>query len=569
MQKFRYILIFILVLQHLFAQDHNIPSYPVNFRPPLNLSPSTAGTFGELRSNHFHSGLDYRTNQREGYPVYAAADGYVSRLRVQAGVFGNAVYITHANGYTTVYGHLQRFNERIFLTVNTYQYTKKSFEIDIPLLPIEIPVKKGDIIAWSGNTGSSGGPHLHFEVRDTHTEETINPQLFGFEIPDRVKPAITGIYAYQLNHRGFDEFTPKQYYQVSGNAGNYKLNKDPVINVGEETGFGIMTYDVNSASSNRNGIYSIALKLDGETIYHAVWERFFFHHSRAINSHLDYPALISSGKRIQKSFTEPGNPLTIYKKLVNNGLISLEDSKLHQLQYIIRDAGGNTSYLNFKIRYNPSVTVPVKELPGVARFAYHTVNEYANENIRLHIPAGILYSNINFRYSVSPSPPGAHSAVHNIHSRLIPVHEGYTLAIRPSSGLPEYLLSKTVIVNTQKESQGGDYKDGYVRTIAKTFGSFYIAIDTVPPVIRPVNIPKGKPVPGITRIIFKISDNLSGIKEFKGTLNGKWILMQYDLKTATLWYTVDDKVMPGKNTFLLEVTDMKSNTASYSATFTK
>lgn len=567
MHKLKYIFVFTLIFQQLVAQDNNSIIYPTDFRLPLNIPPSTAGTFGELRSNHFHSGLDFRTNQREGYPIYAVADGYVSRLRIQAGGFGNAVYITHPNGYTTVYAHLQRFNQRILLTVNDLQNRKESFEIDTPLLPIEIPVKKGDIIAWSGNTGSSAGPHLHFEVRDTNTEEAVNPQLLGFGIADRVNPAITGIYVYQLNHKGFDELTPKQHFQVTGSAGNYKLSQDAIINVSEEVGFGITTHDVNSASTNQNGVYSITLKLDDETIYQSVWERFFFNHSKAINSHLDYPALLSSGRRIQKSFKEPGNPLTIYKKLIGNGLIALDNNEIHKLQYIIKDVRGNASYLNFRIRKNPSVTIPVNKPPGVARFAYNAVNEYANENIRINIPKGILYSDINFNYSTSATPPGAYSAIHNVHTRLIPVHDGYSLWIKPSSTIPQYLLNKALIVNTQRVAQGGDFQDGYIKTIARTFGSFYIAVDTVPPVIRPVNISDGRLMSGVNRITFKISDNLSGIRSFKGTINGEWVLMQYDLKSATLYYSMDDKVVRGENTLVLEVTDMKSNTASYSATF--
>lgn len=567
----RFILVFLLsiLLQPVYSQEYKTPDYPKNFRPPLDLSPSSAGSFGELRSNHFHSGLDFRTNQREGYPVYAVADGYVSRLRVQVGGFGNAVYITHPNGYTTVYAHLQRFNDRISLTVNACQNSSESFDVDFPLIPIEIPVKKGDIIAWSGNTGSSGGPHLHFEVRDTNTEETINPQLFGFEIADRVKPSITGMYVYQLNDRQFNENTPRQYFQVSGSSGNFQVIKDPLINVSDRVGFGIITDDMNSASSNRNGVYSISLKLDDEIIYQAVWERFFFQHSRAINSHIDYPALLTGGRRIQKSFVEPGNPLTIYKKLINNGLVQLKDEQIHRLQYTVKDARGNTSYLSFRIRYNPSVKMPVKEQPGIAVFRYNTVNEYSNEDIRLSVPSGTLYSDLNFRYSSSATPPGAYSKIHHVHTRLIPVHDGYTLSIKPAAAMPEYLRQKAVIVNVQGASQGGEYKDGFITTTARAFGSFYIAADTIAPVIRPVNISDGKSMAGTGRIVFKISDNLSGIRSFRATLNGKWILMQYDLKTATLWYTFDDKAVPGRNKFLLEVTDMKLNTKSYSATFTR
>ncbi|HEY1025077.1 MAG TPA: M23 family metallopeptidase [Sphingobacteriaceae bacterium] len=544
------------------AQD-----YPADFRLPLDLPPSSSGSFGELRSNHFHSGLDFRTNRREGYPVYAVADGYISRLRVQVGGFGNAIYITHPNGYSSVYAHLQRFNEQIARTVNDYQYRKQAYDVDFPLLPIEIPVRKGEIIGWSGNTGSSGGPHLHFEFRDSKTEEIINPRLFGFEIPDRVKPTVSALYVYQLNGRPFDENTPKRILQLTGSAGKYRLLKDPVINVTDEVGFGITVTDMNSASPNRNGVYSIELRMDGETIYHAAWERFFFHHSRAINSHIDYPMLLSSGRRIHKGWVEPGDPLTIYKKLINNGIVRTADDKIHHMEFLIKDASGNTSQLNFRIKHNSSINIPVKEAAAEAFFRYNVRNEFTTPDIKVIVPEGNLYNDIRFRYSTGPKVGGGYSAVHKIHTRLMPLHNNYELWLKPDSLMPESLFPKALIVNTNKISQGGNYEDGFVKANVRTFGNYYVAVDTVPPVIRPVNIADGRSMAGIRKMIFRISDNLSGIRSFEGSLNGQWVLMQFDLKTATLWYQFDERTASGRNDFQLVVTDMKLNKRIYNATF--
>ena len=224
--------ILLFITSSVYSQDTlKSRTYPRDFRPPLDLNPALAGSFGEIRSNHFHSGLDYRTNQREGYPVYAVADGYISRLRVQIGGFGNAVYISHPSGYTSVYAHLQRFNTRISQTIRDFQYRRESFDVDFTLIPIEIPVKKGDIIAWSGNTGSSGGPHLHFEIRDSKTEETINPQLFGFKIPDNVKPTVTGLYMYRLDYKPFNDNTPAQYFRFRDQTGIIRLIRIPLLNL--------------------------------------------------------------------------------------------------------------------------------------------------------------------------------------------------------------------------------------------------------------------------------------------------------------------------------------------------
>ncbi|HYK76646.1 MAG TPA: M23 family metallopeptidase [Daejeonella sp.] len=564
-------LIFLLLFSVQALKSQNIypeTQYPkTDFRPPLDLPPSLSGSFGELRSNHFHSGLDYRTNQREGYPVYAVADGYISRLRVQAAGFGNAIYITHPNGFTTVYAHLQRFNPQIAQSIKTYQYRIESFEVDFPLLPLEIPVKKGDIIAWSGNTGSSGGPHLHFEVRDSKTEEIINPQLFGLALPDRVKPTISGLYVYRLNGQPFSEKTPKQYFQVIGANGLYKLNQSPIINLSGEIGFGLITYDKNSASDNTLGVYSIELKVDGESIYSAVWERFAFQDSRAINSHLDYPALLTSGRRIQKSFIEPGNPIKLYKTRINQGLLNISDNQVHDVEYVVKDVAGNTSTLAFKMKYNPQSVLQAKETPGATRFYYNRSNEFETPELKLSIPSGNLYSDLDFIYSVSAKPHGAFSKMHHVHNRLTPVHSSYTLWIKADDDMPAELRSKALIVDQQRRSQGGTYENGFIKTNTNAFGNFYVTVDTIAPKITPVNISEGASMAGVSKMTFKISDNLSGIRSYTGTIDGHWVLMEFDAKTATLWHTFDEKTPPGKHNFQLLVTDMKSNTQTFKVSF--
>jgi len=544
--------------------------FPQNyFRPPLDLAPQASGSFGELRANHFHTGTDYRTNQREGYPIYAVADGFISRARVQIGGGGNALYIDHPNGYTSVYMHLQRFNPKIAETVKNKQYEVQQFDVDFSPGKNIIQVKKGDIIAYSGNTGGSAGPHLHFELRDTKSEETINPQLFGLTIPDAVPPTLSGFTVFRLGDAPFSENTPREHLQITGSNGNYRLASPGVIKVNGNTGFGISAVDRNSASANQNGIYAVELLLDGNTIYHSAFTGLFFDHNRALNSYIDYATYIIKSQRIQKSFVEPGNPLTIYSNLVNNGLIDIRDDKVHEMQYQVKDIKGNTSSLSFSVQYDSSLAIDQNLKSGTSLLPYNKVNIVKKDDIYIDIPANSLYSDLNFLYSKSAKPANGFSEVHHIHNRMTPLHKAYTLSIKAGPELTPDLQSKAIFIDSRGYSYGGAYKDGYVTGSVQEFGSFHIGVDTQAPVIRPLNISQNKVMAGIPQINLKISDNLSGIKSFNGYIDDQWVLMQYDSKTASLWHTFEPGLAKGKHTFKLVVLDAKDNERVYQVNFSR
>jgi murein DD-endopeptidase MepM/ murein hydrolase activator NlpD len=541
--------------------------YPKNyFRYPLDLPPSLAGGFGELRPNHFHAGLDFRTNQRTGYPIHAAADGYVSRVRVQFGGGGNTVYLTHPNGYTTVYMHNERFSPEIAKAVHDYQYQNELFEADFTLPPGQIPVHKGDVIAISGSSGAVAGPHSHFEIRDTQMEETINPQLFGITVPDAVAPAITAVGIYHLNKQPFSEKIKHEFLQVTGKAGNYHLLKPNVITLSGDIGFGISTTDMNSASFNHNGVYSIELKLDGRTIYSFVMERFAFDQTHAINAYIDYPALILSKRFMQKCFILPGSKISIYPQSENHGIINFDDDNLHEVEYVVKDIAGNTSTLKLKVRSQHLEHSAAILKPQGRLFRYDQKNEFDNGKVKVTVLPGNLYDDVDFTYSVSPMLPGSFSQVHHIHNRLTPIHDTYDLWIKPDKDLVQF-ADKAVIVNTTGSLELSTYEDGYVKTQTKTFGDFYIKLDTIPPHITPVNIINGKNMAALQRIALKIGDNLSGIKSYNGTIDGKWVLMEWDYKTKVLSYTFDKDVTPGKHIFELTVSDNKDNISKYTADF--
>jgi hypothetical protein len=543
--------------------------YPKNFfHYPIELPPSTAGSFGELRPNHFHSGLDFKTNQRTGYPIHATAIGYVSRLRVQFGGFGNAIYITHPNGFTSVYGHLQRFSPEIAKAVREQQYLQQKFDVDFAVPPLHMPVTNGQVIAWSGNTGASAGPHLHFELRDAATEETINPQLFGLTIPDRVPPSITAIGIYNLDGKPFSEKTPRRFLPIAGAAGNYHLTNPQVLELSGNIGFGISTTDKNSASANSNGPYSIELKLDGKTVYTFTVERFAFDQTHAINAYIDYPTFLTSHRFIQKCFILPGSKISLYPQSINRGIINFNDDELHEVEYVVKDVAGNASTLKLKVRSKHLEQAPAATKPAGTLFHYNQKNEFANNQVKVIVTPGNLYDDVDFTYSTLPQKPGAYSAVHRIHNRLTPIHDDYELWIKPDMDLGRY-GDKAVIVNTNGICDTSVYENGYVKAHPHAFGDFYIKLDIEPPHITPLNIHNGSNMAAAHGLSFKISDNLSGIKNYNGKIDGKWVLMEWDYKTKVLSYTFDDKVEPGKHTFELTVSDWKNNVTQFTADFNR
>ena len=558
------------LLFNVYAQDIvQTRQYPKDyFRYPLDLTPSTAGSFAELRPNHFHSGLDFRTNQRDGYPVHAAADGFVSRLRVQFGGFGNAIYITHPNGFTTVYGHLQSFSPELAALVHAYQVQQKSDMVDFNLLPLQMPVSKGQVIALSGHTGAVAGPHVHFEIRDTQTEQTINPSLFGLGVHDNIPPVLGTACVYRFNDGPFNENTQRQFLAVAGSAGHYHLVKPQIIDISGNAGFGITAYDMNNTSVNHDGVYSIELKVDNKTVFTFAAERFAFDQTHAINAYIDYPDFLRSGRFIQKCFILPGSKITLYPQSINRGVVMFNDDSLHTVEYVVKDISGNTSTLTLKVQSHSKKLhfVELFKAPGVP-FHYDQVNQFSTDKVKINIPAGNLYDDINFLFATLPKKPGAFSDTYQIHNRYTSINDSYNLWIKPDTTNGHWSANKAVIVNTAGECEVSRYEDGYVKAQPHSFGDFYVKLDTIPPTIVAINIVNGSNMAAKKTISLKIGDNLSGIKTYYGYIDGTWVLMQWDYKSRILSYTFDDNFIPGKHTFELTVTDQKDNSSTFKADF--
>ncbi|UIR56196.1 M23 family metallopeptidase [Sphingobacterium sp. SRCM116780] len=545
--------------------------YPQNyFRRPMDIAPQASGSFGELRATHFHGGDDYRTQQKINIPVYAAADGFVSRIRVQIGGGGNSVYLDHPNGYTSVYLHLESFNEELNAFIKSEQYKQKKFEIDVFLKPGQFTLKKGQLLANSGNTGGSAGPHLHFEIRDTKLQLPFNTQLFGLTFPDETKPIIRGLTVYDLDDPIFNENTPRRHQTVKAlTNGNYSLSSTSPIPVNGKFGFGINTVDKRKGISFSYGVYSIELFLDNKTISTVLFESIPFDKTRAIHSYIDYPYWEKSNVRVQKSFRQSGNPIDIYYNMDNNGIMELKDDQVHQVRYVVKDVQGNATEINFNVQRDANYTV--RRTPSTAGkyFNFLLDNVYQTGNVKISIPKNTLYDNLNFEYSEGASPVNGYSQLQKVHNKYTPVFGSYTLSIRPNSNLTKDLYSKALLVSTEDGAQGGKYENGLVTASVRSFGDFYIAIDDVAPTITARNLVSNKNVAAQKQIDFTISDNLSGIQSFNAYIDGDWVLMKYDPKNRHIWHTFEPNLREGKHNLRLEVKDWKDNVNVYEASFTR
>lgn len=559
MKIFHKLLFILFFINAITIQAQN--TYPQNyFRNPLNIPMQLAANFGAVRTNHFHMGLDLRTNSQENLTVVAAADGYVSRIKVERYGFGNAVYITHPNGYTTLYAHLNKYYDQLDEYVKERQYKDEKWEQDITFSPGQFPVTKGQLIALSGNTGGSAGPHLHFEIRDTKTEECINPLLFGFNIPDSIAPVISGLYWYD---RRFSTYEPGANGIAVKKMGN--MYTTDVIQVSSPTiSLAIKAFDKANQGFNL-GIYHAELLMDDEVMYSFSIDKVSYDDTRYINGCIDYPKLIKDKMSIQHLSSLPGMKLTNYSPSDLNGIINLKDENVHSVEIILKDVNGNTSRLKTKVKLSKTSDQISSTNTMVKADERKTIT---TENAEINLSKNAVYDAVNFQMSEKSSTN--RDAVSNtivLHSPYIPVHDNYTLKIKPNRKLTNEEKGKVVVLldyGSDTNVAKGKWNGDKVESEFNRLGTATLLLDQSMPSVSP-GWKEGALITGST-LRLKGTAKIGDIVAFRAELDGKWL--RFARMKDDFVYIFDEKCPRASGSHTLKVTTVNAAGNTNTQTFT-
>jgi hypothetical protein len=541
----------------------------LDFGDPLDIVMYLAGNFGELRSNHFHTGIDIKTESKRGLPIYAVQDGYISRVKVSGSGYGKALYMTHYNGYTSVYAHMQKFTPDIDKYVERAQYRDKTFDINLFPGTEVFTFKKGDVIGYTGNSGSSGGPHLHLELRETDTENPVNPLLFGFNIKDEIKPSIYGIMVYPIGENAMvnGKNTP-QNFALGGTFGNYVLKSNQKIEAIGEIGIAVHTIDRLTGYPNKCGVYEIKMWQDTTLKFHQKMDVLDFSTKRYVNAHKDYAVFKKNRKSYHRCYLMPNNKLDIYPTLENDGKLLLKENQTAAMKVEVRDAYQNLSLLNFEITGKQFDAIVEPTTLGHQLMKYDVANEFIGQEVNVTVPAGALYDHLKFEYSNGGKLGKSVANVHRLHHNNVPLHKNITLKMKPNQELSEALKSKALIVSLDSKNNawaiGGSWENDYLVTKTREFGTYTMMIDSTPPRIKPLTSIKSRILGNGSQIVFRISDDLSGIKSIEGMVGDSWVLLAYNPKKSKIIYTINTKYIKlGSQPFDLTITDEVGNVATY------
>ena len=553
-KKITTIIPLLLISFSITAQIFTPKNYPHGyFIWPVQAVKALAANFGELRPNHYHMGLDCKTDKHENAPVMAAADGYIAKIKIEPSGFGRCIYINHPNGLTTLYAHLNDFYPELEKYVTQQQYKLESWKVFIDVPADLLPVKKGQFIAYSGNTGGSQGPHMHFEIRDTKTDKVLNPLLFGFPITDRTPPDILRLAVYDRTKSTYEQ-SPR-FFLLKKIKGVYQTVTATIILPTNKVSFAITAYDRYTGSTNQNGIYEADLYDGGKAVIGFQLDSISYDETRYVNAHIDYKLRNSGGSFVQHLSRLPGYPQGIYKEVNGDGVIDLSDNETHPIKIEVKDTEGNLSVLEFGVK-SSAVAAPVAATNAQNIFKPGFLNVFENNDISFYLAENELYDSIYFRYSEIKGIKN--TVAYQLHSGNVPVHVLYPIKIKNTgAAYPGRMVMHHWWNNkndyTKAEKQGDWYKASF-----RALGNVELYADTTPPTIAAINFKDGMNAAKLNRIVFVIRDETEELRNFRAELDGGWLRFSND-KGKTFIYKFDEHCPAGKHELKISVEDCAGN----------
>ena len=531
--------------------------------PPLDIPLKLSGTFGEFRPTHFHAGLDIKTQGKEGLKVSSIKAGSVRRIKVATTGYGKCLYIQHADGTTSVYAHLKKFAPKIESFIKAYQYEKETFLTQKFLKLGEMMVERGEVIGYSGNTGGSLGPHLHFEIRDTKAETPLNPLQLGFEIPDSIRPIVQGFYHYKKEENGLSKKTQLSLERINDSVYQADLQR-----LGGIHAFGIRLFDRQDLSYNRNGIYKAVVKVNGEEKFSYTFDKIDFRDGKKIEALIDYPTYREERIRIQKLFRDLDVDYSFLPKTAPDGFVNFEKDRAYQIEIVVEDYTHNKTYISFYVEGKEDfLLAPVAVMQNpIAKDKDYL---FAFEKHEVYVPENTFYQSIDLVINEKKDTL-------IIEEIPFPQRKGFELSVaipKALDSIERQQLSLAVYdPKEEKEEQQLLYvwttkKDSILQTKYAYAGQYVLTKDSLAPTIKPLNFKDQQWMSNYKFLEVEVDDEFSGIKSYQATINGQWILMEYEPKDKTLIYNFSDiEFDQTQLNFELEVEDQVGNTSVYNAT---
>ena len=541
-------------------------NYPDNyFRYPLAIPLKLNANFGEMRPNHFHMGLDLFTLRRENLPVYAPADGWISKVKVDPNGFGNAIYVSHPNGYTTLYCHMNTFPTKVLQAMKEGQYAKQSWKGDVEFAKGEFPVRKGELLAYSGNTGASAGPHVHYEIRRTDDDACLNALLFH-KVHDVTAPDITKLAVYDRNKSTYEQF-PKTL-SLTRVAGGYSVAGGTITVSSSAVSFAIVATDRITGVPNSNGIFEAVVYMDDEPISGFQIDGIDYLQTRYLNAHIDHRIKANGGPYYQHLSPLPGDRLPIYYKK-GDGVIHLDDTTSHQIKIIVKDANNNASTLRFNLKRTAATTAVANVQKDSRYMMPNQLNIFEMDDVQVVSTETGFYDGFRMVYKYKTSAP-AQSNIHVIHTPVIPVHDSMMFRIKPTKPIPESARNRMLMVKVargKRDVARAAFVKGWYEAKFREFGEFWLETDEVPPTVAVNGVVDGGTIAAGATITCTTADNKKEIRSFRAELDGEWLM--FSGLGPVFRYRVDEHCPVGEHELKIRVEDEAGNTTERLIRFTR